>query len=152
MREGNNIAIHCRDDGAGLDLAAIRRTAEEHGLLAPDKPLEPDELARLILLPGFLHPWLGHSNLGARHRHGHGLQPAAGHERLAAYPDRSRQGLPDGIAATGHPDSTHALLLRVRDQIYALSDRGIEQILLRGRQIQTLGKVTTTDWAATFTN
>lgn len=35
MREGNNIAIHCRDDGAGLDLAAIRRTAEERGLLAP---------------------------------------------------------------------------------------------------------------------
>lgn len=40
--------------------------------------------------------------------------------------------------------STHALLVRIHDRLYALSDRGIEQILYSGiGTIQKLGKATT---------
>ncbi len=144
MREGNNIAIHCRDDGAGLDLAAIRRTAEEHGLLAPDKPLEPDELARLILLPGF-------STRGsATQTSGRGIGMDMVYSRLLDMKGSLRiqteagKGCLMELRLPVTLISTHALLLRVRDQIYALSDRGIEQILYSGAgKIQTLGKVTT---------
>jgi len=144
MREGNNIAIHCRDDGAGLDLAAIRRTAEERGLLAPDKPLEPDELARLILLPGF-------STRGsATQTSGRGIGMDMVYSRLLDMKGSLRiqteagKGCLMELRLPVTLISTHALLLRVRDQIYALSDRGIEQILYSGAgKIQTLGKVTT---------
>ena len=45
--------LRCQDDGAGLDWAAIRRIAVERGLIGADRVLNDDELARLILLPGF---------------------------------------------------------------------------------------------------
>ncbi|MDG4553057.1 MAG: response regulator [Candidatus Competibacter sp.] len=144
MREGNNIAIHCRDDGAGLDLAAIRRTAEERGLIAPDKPLEPDELARLILLPGF-------STRGAATQtSGRGIGMDMVYSRLLEMKGSLRiqteagKGCLMELRLPVTLISTHALLLRMRDQIYALSDRGIEQILYSGAgKIQTIGKATT---------
>lgn len=51
--EGNNVAVRCADDGAGLDLAAIRRRAESVGLIDADAELSDAEVMRLILLPGF---------------------------------------------------------------------------------------------------
>jgi two-component system chemotaxis sensor kinase CheA len=50
-RHGPKIHFRCRDDGRGLDLAAVRRSAVERGLLpagAAD-PLGPEEAARLLL-------------------------------------------------------------------------------------------------------
>ncbi len=41
------------DDGRGLDLEAIRSIAVSKGLLAADAIPTPDEIARLIFLPGF---------------------------------------------------------------------------------------------------
>ncbi|HEX5514821.1 MAG TPA: response regulator [Gammaproteobacteria bacterium] len=52
-RDGSLIEIVCRDDGGGLDLAAIRRRASERGLLPPDADPDQDSLTRLVLLPGF---------------------------------------------------------------------------------------------------
>lgn len=53
-REGNQVAIRIADDGAGLDYAAIRRSATEAGLV-PDnaESLENSAAAELIFLPGF---------------------------------------------------------------------------------------------------
>lgn len=42
-----------RDDGAGLDLARIRRRAEAESLIAADSKLSDGELAALIFAPGF---------------------------------------------------------------------------------------------------
>jgi chemosensory pili system protein ChpA (sensor histidine kinase/response regulator) len=144
MREGDNIVIHCRDDGAGLNLPAIRRTAEERGLIGPDKPLEPDELARLILLPGF-------STLDtATQTSGRGIGMDMVYSRLLEMKGSLRLQTEAGKGCLMELRlpvtliSTHALLLRVREQIYALSDRGVEQILYSGAgQVQTLGNVTT---------
>lgn len=53
LRQGQQVVLRCRDDGRGLDLPAIRRAAVERGLIPDDQPLADDEIARLILLPGF---------------------------------------------------------------------------------------------------
>ncbi|MEO8654482.1 MAG: response regulator, partial [Ramlibacter sp.] len=53
LRQGQQVVLRCRDDGRGLNLATIRRHAVERGLIAQDQPLADDEIARLILLPGF---------------------------------------------------------------------------------------------------
>ncbi|MDP3702193.1 MAG: response regulator [Hylemonella sp.] len=52
-RQGQQVVLQCGDDGRGLDLPAIRRRGIERGLIQPDHVLTDDELARLILLPGF---------------------------------------------------------------------------------------------------
>ncbi|MEV8503374.1 response regulator [Actinoplanes sp. NPDC051475] len=48
-RRGRYAAFLCTDDGRGFDLAALRRTAEARGLLAPGGP-EPDERTLLDLV------------------------------------------------------------------------------------------------------
>ena len=52
-RDGNFLLVTCRDDGAGLDLGRIYGHAVERGLITDDKRLSEDEIARLILRPGF---------------------------------------------------------------------------------------------------
>jgi len=51
--EGNNILVHCRDDGRGLDFGAIRAAGEKRGLLQPGQDVSAEELQRLILRPNF---------------------------------------------------------------------------------------------------
>lgn len=53
VREGNHIVIRASDDGAGLDLPRIRATAVERGLIPADAALTDNEVAQIILLPGF---------------------------------------------------------------------------------------------------
>lgn len=52
-RQGQQVVLRCSDDGRGLDLQAVRQRAVERGLAAPDQWLSDEEVARLILLPGF---------------------------------------------------------------------------------------------------
>lgn len=47
------LLLEVRDDGRGLDFAAIRQRGLEQGLLSRDRPAAPSELARLIFHPGF---------------------------------------------------------------------------------------------------
>jgi len=52
-REGAEMVIDVADDGAGLDVDAIRRKAYELDLLKPDSKIANDEIVQLILTPGF---------------------------------------------------------------------------------------------------
>jgi chemosensory pili system protein ChpA (sensor histidine kinase/response regulator) len=52
-REGAEMIIDVADDGAGLDVEAIRRKAYELDLLKPDAKITDDEIMQLILTPGF---------------------------------------------------------------------------------------------------
>ena len=52
-REGAEMVIDVADDGAGLDVEAIRRKAYELDLLKPDAEITDDEIMQLILTPGF---------------------------------------------------------------------------------------------------
>ncbi len=51
--EGAFVSIQVADDGAGLDHEAIRARAIERGLIAPDAVLGEQQIAQLILKPGF---------------------------------------------------------------------------------------------------
>ena len=52
-REGAEMVIDVADDGAGLDVDAIRGKAYELDLLKPDSKVTDDEIMQLILTPGF---------------------------------------------------------------------------------------------------
>jgi two-component system chemotaxis sensor kinase CheA len=52
-RRGRCVAFRCTDDGRGFDLAAVRRTAEERGLLMPGgTPPDEQTLVDLVLRGG----------------------------------------------------------------------------------------------------
>jgi chemotaxis protein histidine kinase CheA/CheY-like chemotaxis protein len=52
-RLGRNLRISCIDDGAGLNMAAIRARGIQRGLISEHGVYSEDEIARLILQPGF---------------------------------------------------------------------------------------------------
>ncbi len=52
-REGAEMVIDVADDGAGLDVDAIRRKAYEKDMLKPDSKVSDQEIMELILTPGF---------------------------------------------------------------------------------------------------
>ncbi len=52
-REGTEVLVDVSDDGAGLDLDAIRRKAVEQGLLEASQSLSEEEARDMILKPGF---------------------------------------------------------------------------------------------------
>ena len=52
-QEGNDVALEFRDDGAGLNIAAIRARATERGLIAAGEDISAEAAANLIFLPGF---------------------------------------------------------------------------------------------------
>ncbi len=51
-RDGSEVVIEVSDDGAGLDLEAVRLKALERGLLEPDRNMTDEELAQLIFHSG----------------------------------------------------------------------------------------------------
>ena len=53
QREGAEVVITVEDDGAGLDIDAIRAKARQMGLLRPEQELTDEEALQLVLEPGF---------------------------------------------------------------------------------------------------
>ncbi|OIQ95372.1 chemotaxis protein CheA [mine drainage metagenome] len=53
VHSGAQVLISIKDDGRGLDLAAIRARAEENGLIPPGARLSDQELYLCIFQPGF---------------------------------------------------------------------------------------------------
>ncbi len=52
-REGSEVVITVTDDGAGMDLAAIRRKASERGLIADSAELTDHDVMQFVLESGF---------------------------------------------------------------------------------------------------
>jgi chemosensory pili system protein ChpA (sensor histidine kinase/response regulator) len=52
-REGNSILVRCRDDGRGLNFAAIRQIAEQRGEVIAGEAVDEEDLKRMILRPNF---------------------------------------------------------------------------------------------------
>ncbi|MGB4945962.1 MAG: response regulator [Candidatus Competibacter denitrificans] len=143
VREGSTIVVRCRDDGAGLDFAAIRRVAQERGFIAPDATPGEAELSQIILTSGFS------TRSEATQTSGRGVGLDAVHSRLrelkGSFQIRSEAGrgclmelrLPVTLIAV------HALLVRVHEQRFAISSRGVEQVLYSGLgEIHRLGEKT----------
>jgi chemosensory pili system protein ChpA (sensor histidine kinase/response regulator) len=128
LRDGNNILVRCRDDGAGIDFAAIRRSAERQGLLEPDQVISEEELKQMLLMPNFST----RTDVTQTSGRGVGLDVVYSHVigqggslNLHSLPGKgciTELRLPLSLI------STHALLVRLRDQVVAIADRGIEQV------------------------
>jgi chemosensory pili system protein ChpA (sensor histidine kinase/response regulator) len=127
-RDGDYIAVRCTDDGRGLDLAAIRANAERHGIIAPDTALSDDETARLILVPGVS------TRAEATQVSGRGIGMDAVNSKVLELKgslhlsSRAGRGLTVELKLPVTLLSTHALMIRVRNKVLAVSTRGIEDI------------------------
>jgi chemosensory pili system protein ChpA (sensor histidine kinase/response regulator) len=53
MRDGSEVVIQLADDGAGMNLDAIRRKAKERGLIVDDAEVSDNDVMQFILEPGF---------------------------------------------------------------------------------------------------
>ena len=131
-RAGNSIVLRCQDDGAGLNLPIIRQIATTRGLIAPDKPLNDEELTRLILLPGFS------TRDVTTQTSGRGIGMDVVYSRLLAMKgslrihSQSGRGCLMELRLPVTLIATHGLLAHIRDQVLAISSRGIEQIVHPG--------------------
>lgn len=128
IREGNAVVVRCRDDGRGLDLAAIRSRAMEHGLIDRATSLSDAEVARLILIPGFS------TRDETTQVSGRGIGMDVVNKRVEdlkgslTLHSGAGRGLDLEIRIPLSMLSTHALLVRAKDRTVALSTRNIEDI------------------------
>lgn len=140
-REGNTIVVRCKDDGAGLDYAAIKRIAEGKGMLVePERELSPDELARLILVNGFS------TRDDTTQVSGRGVGMNVVYSRvldmkgtLALNSERGA-GLTVELRLPATLLSAHTLVVRHRDKLIAVSSHGVEDIhYVAADQIEQVG-------------
>ena len=127
-REGNLLVIGCRDDGAGLDLERICRTALDRGMLSADTKLTDDEVARLILAPGFST----RDETTQVSGRGIGMDVVNSHilamQGSLVLRSARGQGLLVELRVPATIISTHALLVALGPHVVALSTHGIEDI------------------------
>lgn len=129
QREGNHVLVQCADDGSGLDWEAIRRVAEQQGLVRADQPVSEDELAALVLRPNFTTrtqaTQLSGRGIGLDAVHA-AVSRLGGSMTLRSEPGRGcRVELRMPLTLI----STHALLVRIARHVFAVSSRGVVQIL-----------------------
>lgn len=128
-REGEHIMIRCQDDGAGLDYTAIREIALEKGLLSAEATPSNDELTRLIFVAGLT------TRRETTQMSGRGIGMDAVYNQIL----RMKGGI--NIVSTPHSGmlveiqlpvsliSMHGILAVARNEVVALSNRSIEQII-----------------------
>jgi len=128
-RDGNQIVVRVKDDGRGLNYAAIHATAMDRGMLQPGAIPTENQLARMILLPGFS------TRSEVTQVSGRGIGLDVVHDRVLKLKGtldvRSVAGqfcefiirLPASLL------SAHALLIRNGKHTVAIVSRGIRQIV-----------------------
>jgi chemotaxis protein histidine kinase CheA/ActR/RegA family two-component response regulator len=139
-REGNNILVHCRDDGRGLDLGAIRATAEQRGLVPPGQAVSPAELERFILRPNFS------TRTQSTQTSGRGVGMDAVHVQVVALGgtlalhSSPGQGLTVELRVPLPLSRSHALLAYAGNYRVAIANKGLAQIFYSGDgELQNLG-------------
>lgn len=127
-REGNYLVVRCKDDGAGLNLDAIKATALAQAMISADDILTDEEMGRLILAPGFSTRNEATQVSGR----GIGMDVVYSHvlEMKGSLTLRTEQGrgLNVELRIPATLISTHGLLVRLRDKLLAVSSRGVEDI------------------------
>ena len=132
-REGAEMVIDVADDGAGLDVKAIRRKAYEQELLKPDTKITDAQIMELVLTPGFSTAEKVTQSAGR----GVGMDVVAndvkqlgGSLQISSVTGQGtnfRIRLPFTLAIT------QALIVRTGDEVYALPLPTIEGVVRIGR-------------------
>jgi chemotaxis protein histidine kinase CheA/ActR/RegA family two-component response regulator len=138
--EGAWVVVRCADDGAGLDIARIRTKAIERGLLGEGQAVPDEELARCVLLPGFS------TRDDSTEVSGRGIGMDAVYSRVLALKgslrliNRPALGLTVELRVPTSLMTTHGLLVRVEDQVLALTSFGIGGIhYVASEQVRKMG-------------
>ena len=133
-REGAEVIVEVRDDGAGMNIAAIRSKAIALGLIRPDQALTDEEAMQLILEPGFSTA----ENLTQAAGRGVGMDVVATEvkklggalhmETVPGQGSRFTIRLPFTLAVS------HALIVRIGDEYYALPLPTVEGVVRIARE------------------
>jgi chemosensory pili system protein ChpA (sensor histidine kinase/response regulator) len=128
-REGAEVVVEVRDDGAGMNIPAIRHRAVSLGLIRADQALTDQEAMQLILEPGFSTA----ENLTQAAGRGVGMDVVAtevkklgGALHMESTPgtgSRFTVRLPFTLAVS------HALIVRIGDEYYALPLPTVEGVV-----------------------
>ncbi len=128
-REGAEFIVEVADDGAGMNLAAIRRKGLELGLIRAEQTLSDEDVMQLVLEPGFSTA----STLTQQAGRGVGMDVVAVEikklggalhmESIAGRGTRFTIRLPFTLAIS------HALVVRTGDEYYALSLPTVEGVV-----------------------
>ena len=131
-RKGNQILIDIIDDGQGLDTDEIYSKAINSGLISDDDDLSIEYIQRLVLEPGLTT----RSKVTQVSGRGIGLDVVSVKIReLKGSIDISSvigEGCRFTLSLPISSFSTHSLLVRSRQYIYAISSHGVEEILYPG--------------------
>ena len=138
-REGAEMVIDVADDGAGLDVNAIRRKAFELDLLKPDADVNDQEIMDLILKPGFSTAGSVTQSAGR----GVGMDVVAnevkklgGSLRISSV---TGQGTNFTVRLPFTLAITQALIVRAADEIYALPLPTVEGVArIPRRELESL--------------
>ena len=128
-QEGETVVVSCEDDGAGLDLPAIRTTAVQKGLIETGASLDDQQLSRLTLLPGFT------TRADATQISGRGIGLDVVHKNIVDL--RGTIGLDTGALGGLRVQvrvpltliSMHVLLVRTAERVFGIPSSSVEQIL-----------------------
>ncbi|HXC59719.1 MAG TPA: Hpt domain-containing protein, partial [Steroidobacteraceae bacterium] len=133
-REGAEVIVDVRDDGAGMNIAAIRSKAISLGLIREDQALTDEEAMQLILEPGFSTA----ENLTQAAGRGVGMDVVAtevkklgGALHMETHPGQGSRftiRLPFTLAVS------HALIVRISDEYYALPLPTVEGVVRIARE------------------
>ncbi|MBX3665033.1 MAG: response regulator [Burkholderiales bacterium] len=138
-RSGQGLVVRCTDDGRGLDHAAIRARAIERGLISADQILEPGELARLIMLPGFS------TRDTVSEISGRGVGLDVVRERVLSmkggvdiHSGGADRGTTIELRVPASMTALHVLLVEAAGQVFGLPSYGIERAVAPGAGEQVL--------------
>jgi chemosensory pili system protein ChpA (sensor histidine kinase/response regulator) len=132
-REGAEVIVAVRDDGAGMNLAAIRAKGLHMGLIRPDQTLSDEDVMQLVLETGFSTA----SSVTQQAGRGVGMDVVAvevkklgGALHMESTPGRGTHftiRLPFTLAIS------HALVVRTGDELYALPLPTVEGVVRLSR-------------------
>ena len=131
-RAGSHIVIECADDGAGLDLGLIHGTAVARGLITEHQTLKDEDIARLILLPGFSTKTevsqVSGRGVGMDIVH-NALAKLKGEIDIQSEPGRGCRMILRVPMSLG---SAHCLLVRAGDDMVAVPSENLERVVYAG--------------------
>ncbi|BCD98391.1 hybrid sensor histidine kinase/response regulator [Marinagarivorans cellulosilyticus] len=128
-RVGESVRICVKDDGQGIDYAAIEKLAIDRGLIAPDHDHSSAELQRVILTPGFS------TRAQATQTSGRGIGLDVVNDQVRQLKGTLTMSSDQGagtefeILVPMSVMSAHLLMVSCEEQLLGLISRGLQQII-----------------------
>jgi chemosensory pili system protein ChpA (sensor histidine kinase/response regulator) len=132
-REGSEVVVEIQDDGAGMNIAAIRAKGISLGLIRADQTLSDGDIMQIVLEPGFSTA----STITQQAGRGVGMDVVATEVKKlggALHMDsKAGEGTRFTIRLPLTLAISHALVVRVEDELYALPLPTVEGVVRLSR-------------------